>query len=246
MPEVVADPDGCGHVFGNPMGGSMSLQCFVNGSLAREAVKDKFHFDWDQFTAALEHTDAGNGGQVMLPFFRPEISPRLDRREPLLDGGDAFCDWQEAEAVIRACVEGQFLNMKRCSAWMQLQPDTIYLTGGASKNDAIAQILADVFQVQVQRLAVSGSVALGAAMRAACQSGQATLDELEERFCAPQPRRDANHFATTDHLTEIFQRIDGQGASWLQHNAFDIQHFKHGDTDPIFGNPQHIGQSNTF
>lgn len=208
MPEVVADPDGCGHVFGNPMGGSMSLQCFVNGSLAREAVKDKFHFDWDQFTAALEHTEAGNGGQVMLPFFRPEISPRLDRREPLLDGGDAFCDWQEAEAAVRACVEGQFLNMKSCSAWMQLQPDTIYLTGGASKNDAVAQILADVFQVQVQRLAVSGSVALGAAMRAACQSGHASLNELEERFCAPQPDSLLTPIVTPGHYDSVAEKLE--------------------------------------
>ncbi|CAI8330207.1 MAG: Xylulose kinase [Opitutia bacterium UBA7350] len=185
MPQVVADPKGCGHVFGNPMGGSMSLQCFVNGSLAREAVKDKFHFNWNQFTNALENTKPGNGGQVMLPFFRPEVSPRLNCERPLMTGSEAFCDWQEAEAAVRACVEGQFLNMKCCSEWMQLQPKTIYLTGGASKNDAIAQILADIFQVNVERLAVSGSVALGAAMRAACQSSDITLDELELSFCSP-------------------------------------------------------------
>ena len=43
-------------------GGSMSLQCFVNGSLAREAVKDRFGYDWGQFTEALENTVPGNGG----------------------------------------------------------------------------------------------------------------------------------------------------------------------------------------
>ncbi|HSH09145.1 MAG TPA: FGGY family carbohydrate kinase, partial [Oceanipulchritudo sp.] len=36
MPEPLTDPAGCGHVFGNPMGGFMTLQAFVNGSLARE------------------------------------------------------------------------------------------------------------------------------------------------------------------------------------------------------------------
>ena len=56
MPSVQADPNGCGHVFGNPTGGSMSLQCFVNGSLAREGVKDHFGYDWAQFTEALEST----------------------------------------------------------------------------------------------------------------------------------------------------------------------------------------------
>ena len=57
--------------------------------------------------------------------------------------------------------------MKLCSDWMQLRPDVIYLTGGASQNSLITQIVADIFQAKVQRLSQSGSVSLGAAMRAA-------------------------------------------------------------------------------
>lgn len=186
MPGVVADPQGCGHVFGNPAGGSMSLQCFVNGSLAREEVKDKFGYDWDQFTAAFDQTPAGNGGQVMVPFFRPEISPRVDLDAPILKGGDAFEKWEQPDAAIRACVEGQFINMKLRTDWMRLRPEVIYLTGGASKNDAIAQVVADVFQVKVQRLAVSGSVALGAALRAASKSLGLDLHTLESQFCRPE------------------------------------------------------------
>lgn len=185
MPATVSDPDGCGHVFGNPSGGSMSLQCFINGSLARESVKDKFHFDWDQFTSALTRTKPGNEGAVMLPFFRPEISPRINLKKPILSGSRDFELWSTPESNIRACVEGQFLNMKRSTQWMQLTPETIYLTGGASTNDAIAQILADIFQAKVQRLAVSGSVALGGALRAAVNSLKIPLEDLESKFCQP-------------------------------------------------------------
>ena len=53
MPNTVSDPHGYGHVFGNPSGGSMSLQCFLNGSLAREYLKNKFEYSWDQFTGAF-------------------------------------------------------------------------------------------------------------------------------------------------------------------------------------------------
>jgi len=186
MPGVMADPQGCGHVFGNPASGSMSLQCFVNGSLAREEVKDKFGYDWDQFTTAFSKTPVGNDGNVMVPFFRPEISPRVNLDAPRLQGSDAFENWQAADATIRACVEGQFINMKLRTDWMQLQPEVIYLTGGASKNDAIAQVVADVFQAKVQRLAVSGSVALGAALRAASNSLSLDLHELESQFCKPE------------------------------------------------------------
>jgi xylulokinase len=62
----------------------------------------------------------------------------------------------------------------------------IYLTGGASKNDAIAQVIADIFQAKVQRLLVSGSVGLGAAMRAASNSLGCDLGTLEHRFCQPE------------------------------------------------------------
>ncbi|MFQ3243147.1 MAG: xylulokinase [Lentimonas sp.] len=183
MPNVVADPAGCGHVFGNPSAGSMSLQCFVNGSLAREAVKDKFNYDWDQFSQAFGNTSSGNDGNLMVPFFRPETSPRVDLEAPILKGSEAFETWNDGDAAIRACVEGQFLNMKLRTDWMQLQPEVIYLTGGASKNHAIAQVIADIFQAKVQRLTVSGSVGLGAAMRAASNSLGASISDLENTFC---------------------------------------------------------------
>jgi xylulokinase len=186
MPEVIADPMGCGHVFGNPLGGSMSLQCFVNGSLAREAVKDRFNYDWDQFTEALQNTPPANDGNQMLPFFRPEISPRIDLDKPKLQGSSPFITWQSFDSAIRACVEGQFLNMKLRTAWMQLKTDIVYLTGGASRNDAIAQVVADIFQAKVQRLATSSSVALGAAFRGAVNSLDVPIEELEAAFCQPE------------------------------------------------------------
>jgi xylulokinase len=122
----------------------------------------------------------------MVPFFRPEISPRVVIEAPILKGSDSFKAWQDADAAIRACVEGQFLNMKLRTDWMQLRPEVIYLTGGASKNDAIAQVIADIFQAKVQRLAVSGSVGLGAAMRAAAHTLGKSISELEASYCQPE------------------------------------------------------------
>jgi xylulokinase len=209
MPSVVADPAGCGHVFGNPSGGSMSLQCFVNGSLAREAVKDRFKYDWNQFSQAFVHTPAGNDGKLMVPFFQPEVSPRVTLDAPLLKGSENFKNWEDADAAIRACVEGQFLNMKLRTDWMQLKPEVIYLTGGASKNDAIAQVIADIFQATVQRLAVSGSVGLGAAMRAANNSLATQLSELESTFCQPKANSTIEANAHGTLYTAAAQAFDG-------------------------------------
>ena len=183
MPNTISDPNGYGHVFGNPSGGSMSLQCFLNGSLAREYVKEKFEYSWDQFTDALSVTPPGANGNCMLPFFSHEISPIYQGNEPLLKGTSNFENWRSPKLSIRACIEGQFLNMKIHTKWMHLTPEIIYVTGGASKNRAITQILADIFQAEVQRLEVSASVGLGGAIRAAQHSLYIPLETLEKNFC---------------------------------------------------------------
>lgn len=183
IPNTVSDPNGYGHVFGNPSGGSMSLQCFLNGSLAREYVKNKFGYTWEQFTQALYETPSGANGNYMLPFFSPEISPLYEGNGPILNGNSNFKNWRSPKLATRACIEGQFINMKIHTEWMQIIPEIIYVTGGASKNTAIAQILADIFQAKVQRLEVSGSVALGGAIRAAQHGLNFTLEELESNFC---------------------------------------------------------------
>jgi len=183
MPGARTDPAGFGHAFGNPLGGFMSLICFRNGSLAREALRDQLSLSWDDFDrAGLAHTPAGNEGRVMLPFFGPEITPRRDFVEPVRN----FPADAPAEVQVRALLEGQFLNMRLHSQWLGERPGRIRLTGGASGNDGIAQIVADVFQSRVERFEVANGAALGAALRAAHACSH-PIAELESRFCQPAP-----------------------------------------------------------
>ncbi len=157
------DPRGEGHVFGSPAGGYMSLICFKNGSLAREKVKDAYGYDWGQFSRALRETPVGNGGGLMLPWFDPEIVPRVLKpgvRRLRLRAEDA-------DANCRACVEAQMLSMRLHSAWMGGKPACIYATGGASANREILQIMADAHNTPVYRQETANGAALGAALRAA-------------------------------------------------------------------------------
>src|SRR3954462_2913808 len=78
MSEPRTDPRGFGHVFGNPAGGFKCIICFANGSLARENVAEDADLTWDAFEASiLDETQPGNQGNLMLPFFIPEMTPRL-------------------------------------------------------------------------------------------------------------------------------------------------------------------------
>jgi xylulokinase len=187
MPGPKTDPNGFGHVFGNPAGGFMSLICFRNGSLAREALRDRLGLDWSAFDrAALAETRDSAGANLMLPFFGPEITPRHDFTGPVVRGSAAFEGGTEAPLQVRALLEGQFLNMRLHSQWMDVKAERIRLTGGASKNDGIAQLVADVFQAPVERLEVSNSAALGAALIAATAAGR-DLTELQQGFCQATP-----------------------------------------------------------
>lgn len=187
MPGPKTDPNGYGHVFGNPAGGFMSLICFRNGSLAREALRDKLGLEWSAFDrGALAATREAAGTNLMLPFFGPEITPRHDFTEPVLDGSAPFKSGENSGLQVRALLEGQFLNMRLHSQWMDVKTERICLTGGASKNDGIAQLVADIFQSPVERLDVSNSAALGAALIAAMADGW-DLPSLQEIFCKTAP-----------------------------------------------------------
>jgi xylulokinase len=84
---------------------------------------------------------------------------------------------------------------------MGVKAERIRLTGGASKNDGIAQLVADVFQAPVERLEVSNSAALGAALIAASAAGQ-SLPALQQTFCQASP---GSSIAPDSSLAPVYQ-----------------------------------------
>jgi xylulokinase len=162
--EPYTDPAGLGHVFGAPTGDYMSLICFQNGSLARERVRDAYRLDWRGFSRALHATEPGNQGGIMLPYFGPEIVPRV-----LQPAVHRFGGLREDDAArnCRAVVEGQMMSMRNHAAWMGERPTKILATGGGSSNRQMLQIMANVHGCPVYRFDSPNSAALGAALRAA-------------------------------------------------------------------------------
>jgi xylulokinase len=209
MSEPVTDPNGYGHVFGSPAGGFMCLMCFKNGSLAREKVRAKLGMDWDAFARAiLEETTAGNDGNIMFPYYEPEITPLVLAPEVKLVGDEEFVAWKKPAAAVRAIVEAQALSMKVHSGWISEAPTTIRVTGGASKNDGIVQVLADVFGARLRRLAVSNSAGLGAALMAAHGAAGIAWTSLYDQFARPAPKAiepDATAAAQYERLAATFR-----------------------------------------
>jgi xylulokinase len=178
MDSVCTDPEGFGHVFGNPLGGFMSLLCFRNGALARDIVrKEAACGDWTEFSAAIESSLPALN--VFLPFEVDEITPKRQK------GRIYAYSIPHNLALPRASIEGQILNIKIHSRWINCVAKKIILTGGASQSDSIAQIVSDIFGLPVYRIAVSDSAALGAAMRAAYSGLGVSIETLVDKFCTP-------------------------------------------------------------
>ncbi|MGV9202533.1 MAG: xylulokinase [Promethearchaeia archaeon] len=156
------DLKGEGHVFGAPTGDYMSLICYKNGSLAREKIKARYNLSWERFSEILRNTPPGNKGKIILPYFLPEIVPLV--LEPRVYR--FHLDADDVEGNVRAVIEAQFLSMRLHSQWITEKPEYIYVTGGASANREILQVIADIFQTRIQTFHVTDSAALGAALRA--------------------------------------------------------------------------------
>ena len=163
-----------GHVLRNPVDPEsfMGMLCFRNGSLAREDVSMRCsNNDWDRFSQLLSQRDPGNDGAVGFYFMDPEITPTTNEVAGIQrynSHGVPVESFDDATEV-RAVVEGKFLAMRLFGEKIGMdikELDRIVATGGASKNRAILQVLADVFGVPVYTIDQSDSASLGAAFRA--------------------------------------------------------------------------------
>ena len=162
MKKLSININGEGHIFRSPTGDYMTLLVYKNGSLAREQIRDKYKLNWTTFTEALIKTKAGNNGGMMLPYFYPEIIPVVTEPKVIrknIDESDAF-------ANVRAIIEAQMLSSRVHSDWMNVDIDTIYATGGASKDKEICKVMANVHKADVYNFDSTNSASLGSAIRA--------------------------------------------------------------------------------
>jgi xylulokinase len=221
MEKCQTDENGEGHVFGSPTGGYMTLICFKNGSLAREKIRELYKIpDWEKFGALVAQAQPGNNGGILLPWFEAEIVPRVNK-----PGIHRFyLDENNAAANCRAIIEAQMMSMRLHSEWMQVSPAKIYATGGASNDVALLQVMADVMNCHVERIEMTKSAALGAALIAAhgwlAASGkEPKWEKLTAGFGRPVPnsevRPDTRAAKIYDKLLEKFAACEGEALDQL-------------------------------
>ena len=211
-----------GHIFRSPVDpdGFMAMVVRKNGSLTREAVRDRAAGGtWESFADALAATPPGNDGRIGFYFDEPEITPRTAaagvRR---FAADDAAVESFPPAAEVRAVVESGFVAMRRHGQAIGIRPASVLATGGASQNAAILQVIADVFGVDVHVAAQKDSAALGAAYRARhgwqCEQQKRFVPYAEAMAKAPPFRKAAtperNAHGTYNRLADRYQRLEQQ------------------------------------
>ena len=124
----------------------------------------------------------------MLPYFAAEIVPHVPEPGVVRQNLDAA----DANANVRAVIEAQALSSRLHSAWMDVPVTSLSVTGGASANEEILRVYANVHDCPAHRFQTTNSAALGAALRAwhgcAGESGEKPMGwpETVEPFTRPQ------------------------------------------------------------
>lgn len=187
----------------------MPLVCFKNGSLTRERIRAQAGVDWEGFSQVLARTKPGNNGNLGFFFDVDEIVPRVRKGDRL------FGDFTNNDVAARAVFEGQCLLKRFYAEKMGLKVPSggrLLVTGGASTNADLQQMLANVFDMPVYVNDVVDSAALGGAMRArydfyapSCTYEEYYTDVKFNKVADPDP---AAHLIYTQLMEKFAELIE--------------------------------------
>jgi len=122
---------------------------------------------------------AGSDGLKFIPYLQGERTPNLPHATAAYQGLNLrnFTAGHLARATLEGITQGLDYGLQRLRS-LGIRPQEIRLTGGGSENALWRQILADIFQVRVVKVASEEGAALGAALQVAWVIGGARQHDL--------------------------------------------------------------------
>ncbi|CAF4155462.1 unnamed protein product [Rotaria socialis] len=215
MPKQALD----GHLLVNPLANDrdntllMLLLCFKNGSLVRERVREETGSkDWHEMSVLLSQTTPSNQGFIGFFYDDHEILPQNIQGRFYFNADNQTVENLEAATKARAVLEGQCLAkrlyLQRANIDLTKNVDRIVITGGASVNVDLVQILADIFGKPVYAAVAPNSGALGGALRAVdviTEKSNSTTSSVE-CLIAAQPR--SQYTAVYDEMLLRYTKLE--------------------------------------
>ena len=163
----IVDPEGNIAAFCSSTGGWLPLLCTMNCTLATELMKEPLDIDNAGFDAVVDAAPPASDGLMVLPFFTGERTPNLPRASASVLGLNSE-NCTKAH-LLRATVEGVTYGLRFGLDELRrlgIESSEIVLTGGGANSRAWRQIVADICQLPVVRLAQDEGASFGAALQA--------------------------------------------------------------------------------
>ena len=233
----VVDRRGEVAAFCDSTGGWLPLVCTMNVTVATELTKALFGLDTPQLEAAVGRVDPGSAGLALIPYFEGERTPNVPNGTGVWFGANRRTHTPAHFA--RAAMEGATLGLnygRRRLVELGVVGREIRVTGGGSNSPAWRQILADVFDRPVVRLAQGESGAFGAALQAAwCWQRRrdpgVTIRQIAERWVRTDERTRATPIPRNVEMYGRLQTLHDQVSGALR-AAFDAHRRLVTDTLP--------------
>jgi len=211
--EPFVDTEGEISCFCDSTGRYLSLLCVSNMAGGYNTFLKKNDLSHAEFETLLSHTNPGNDGNIILPWYDGERTPDLPNACPTYFGFSH--EDLNIKRIARGLIEGHVLNLYDGFSKMPVRPKEIYLTGGLSQSKVWCQMIADIFHCQVIPVIGEGA-ALGAALHAGWvwnneNGDMKKLSEIIEPFisfnedlrCTPHPE----NITTYDNLKSLYSSI---------------------------------------
>lgn len=175
------------------------MLCYKNGDLARKSVRDK-HYEgsWEKFDSSILETPPGNNGHLRFYFPMKEIIPDGVQGEFGFHNGQPVNNYDSLQgpppSFARAICETQLLSIKsRLAHILPHNSEKLHrciVTGGASANETILHLVADVLNLPVYVAATSASATIGGGLLAQFafwrkkKGGSGSFEEMREEVGA--------------------------------------------------------------
>ena len=176
--------------FCDSTGGWLPLACVLNCTLPLEWVRRLLALDHAAFDALVVGIPAGAAGLRFLPWMDGERTPNLPTAAGEFSG---LRTGHEPGHLARAVLEGVTAGLAhslRAFRRTGASADSILLVGGAARNDAWGQLLADWTGLPIARPAVEEAAARGAALQAAHVIDNAPMSSSVAVDARWEPRSD--------------------------------------------------------
>lgn len=167
-PVAAHDESGLVSGFADATGVYLPLACTLNAARVLDGATRWLGVDHARLSELALQAPAGSDGLTLVPYFEGERTPNLPDATGALHGIRLSNTTQPHLA--RAAVEGMMCGQADGLAAMQatgLEPKRIHLIGGAARSEAVRQVAADVFGLEVLVPEPGEYVADGAARQAA-------------------------------------------------------------------------------